>query len=104
METFDYFAQISRRKQVSFEFYFGLITGSSLIGILNIGLKGPLERAAEYWVKSLKRIVGTTKLLASEGSALLRSTELNLMRYALAPFYDFFPNIYSDMQIKENGQ
>lgn len=52
-----------------------LITRASLIGTLDTGLKEQVEREAEYWVKILRRIVATVKLLASQGLAFRGSTE-----------------------------
>ncbi|GFY57251.1 hypothetical protein TNIN_4101 [Trichonephila inaurata madagascariensis] len=74
-----------------------LITMSSLIGVLDVGLKEHVEREVEYWVKILRRIVATIKLLASQGLAFLGSTEditslhkgnyFSYLMY-LAQFYD----------------
>ncbi|GFV92464.1 hypothetical protein TNCV_3950741 [Trichonephila clavipes] len=41
-----------------------LITRSFFIGVADVGLK---EHEAEYWVKILRKIVATIKLLASQG-------------------------------------
>lgn len=52
-----------------------LITRSSLIGVIDADLKEQVEREAEYWVKVLRRIVATIKLLAAQGLAFRGSNE-----------------------------